>query len=116
MTESERLTALVDDYTESISARELHEADFAEKFADHLLQNGVIVPPCRVGGVVWTTYKNEVAAATVIAIYIDRAGMLLDVRVSVPHGHGTDIVKDVDVAEVFLTEKDAEAARKEATA
>ncbi len=48
-TQLERLTGLVDDYTESISARELHEADFAEKFADYLLRNGVIVPPCKVG-------------------------------------------------------------------
>jgi hypothetical protein len=34
--------------------------DLAEFFADHLLANGVIVPPCKVGDVVWfDTYKKS---------------------------------------------------------
>lgn len=44
MTERERLIELLDDYTEGLSARDLHKADFAKKFADYLLANGVIVP------------------------------------------------------------------------
>ena len=39
----EKLIELVDDYTDSLSVRDLHKADFAEKFADHLIANGVTV-------------------------------------------------------------------------
>lgn len=30
--------------------------DFAKFFVDHLLDNGVIVPPCKVGDSVWLVY------------------------------------------------------------
>ena len=45
----DRLKELIDEYTDPLSARDIHKADFAEKFADHLLANGVIVPLCKVG-------------------------------------------------------------------
>ena len=39
----EKLMELMDDYTDHLSVRDIHKADFAEKFADHLIANGVTV-------------------------------------------------------------------------
>lgn len=49
----DRLIESIDEYTEPLSSRDIHKADFAEKLADHLLAAGVIVPPCKVGDTVW---------------------------------------------------------------
>ena len=43
MTDREKLIELLDDYTQPLSVRDIHKADFAEKFADHLIANGVTV-------------------------------------------------------------------------
>ena len=40
--------------------------DFAEFFADHLLAEGVIVPPCKVGDIVYTTlWHYEITNITI---------------------------------------------------
>jgi hypothetical protein len=49
----DRLVELIDEYTEPLCVRDIHQADFAEKFADHLLAEGIIVPPCKVGDMVY---------------------------------------------------------------
>lgn len=41
MTDRDRLINIVDEYTESLSVKDLHSLDFADKFADYLLANGV---------------------------------------------------------------------------
>lgn len=38
----EKLIALVDNYTDPLSVKDMHKADFAEKFADHLLASSPI--------------------------------------------------------------------------
>lgn len=38
----EKLIALVDDYTDPLSVKDIHKADFAEKFTDHLLASSPI--------------------------------------------------------------------------
>lgn len=47
----DRLIELINDYTEHVP----HEdgQTWEEAFADHLIANGVIVPPCKVGDVVY---------------------------------------------------------------
>lgn len=85
------------------------------KLADHLLANGVIVPPCKVGdtvyvlsqgagfSVVWRVYK-----ATAKAIYFDKYGKLFVYA---------EIDKDVggyfEVELIFLTREEAEKALAE---
>ncbi len=49
----DKLIELIADYTENVTARDLHSAEFDNKFADYLLENGVIVPPCKVGDTVY---------------------------------------------------------------
>ena len=39
----EKLVELVDDYTNHLTVRDIHKADFSEKFADQLIANGVTV-------------------------------------------------------------------------
>ena len=40
-------------------------------FADYLLDNGVIVPPCKVGDKVYVIFKNEIYKATVFSMKIE---------------------------------------------
>ena len=42
-----------------------------EKIADYLLENGVIVPPCKVGDWIWYVYRNEINKAKVEEINYD---------------------------------------------
>ena len=59
MNQRDRLIELIEDYTENVTARELHSQHFDEKFADHLLANGVIVPPCKVGDKIWVIERKN---------------------------------------------------------
>jgi len=38
---------------------------YAEQIADHLLKNGVIVPPCKVGGTVYQTDGVRIYESTI---------------------------------------------------
>lgn len=42
-----------------------------EEIADHLLAEGVIVPPCKVGGWIWYVYQNTINKAKVEEIQYD---------------------------------------------
>ena len=55
----ERLIELLGDYL------------YSEQIADHLLANGVIVPPCKVGDWIWYVYRNEINKAKVEEIQYD---------------------------------------------
>lgn len=121
MTERERLIELLDDYTENLSARDLHKADFAEKFADFLLKSGVFVPPCKVGDVVYMpiitddTHELAIWDITISQISIEK-GKLLDEAYAI----GTICKSESGISfdfndigkTVFLTKEGAEAALK----
>lgn len=49
MTERERLLKLVNSFMENATNELLYGGDFDDLFTDYLLDNGVIVPPCKVG-------------------------------------------------------------------
>lgn len=49
MDQRAELIKTIDEYTDDVLARDLHKADFSEKFADVLLADGWIRPPCKVG-------------------------------------------------------------------
>lgn len=52
----ERLIELLGDYL------------YSEQIADHLIANGVIVPPCKVGDTVYIEAQGKIKQATVILI------------------------------------------------
>lgn len=54
----ERLAEIIQNYPNT-SIAEDQVKDAAEDLADYLLANGVIVPPCKVGDVVWIPSVNS---------------------------------------------------------
>lgn len=91
----------------------------AERYADHLLANGVIVPPCKVGDTVWylnryhsiSMLKDAVYEAKVVRVYVEKENTLcLSIQIKNEWGttefpHITEIGKTV-----FLTKEEAERA------
>lgn len=67
-----RLIKLINEYTENITARELHSADFDEKFADFLLANAVVVPSCKVGDTVYQAdTSGQIYTSTIKKVIYD---------------------------------------------
>ncbi len=95
----DKLVALISGYTEYISAKELHSAEFDERFTDYLLANGVIVPPCKVGDTVYQTDGVGLYESTIKNIVYETKNIAFDERA---------IGKTV-----FLSREEAEAALEE---
>lgn len=93
----------------------------AAHIADHLLANGVIVPPCKVGDKVYiideddTTECDElcVVEVVVLMLYIGKHGIAVDL--SLPLGFRLNIMAMVG-KNVFLTREEAEKALRERSA
>ena len=90
----------------------LHERDLdddlvegeVEAIADHLLAEGVIVPPCKVGDTVYWLDNGAIKDGAVFEISIHSDGILLHT--------GTRF--SLEVEEVFLAREEVEQALKEA--
>ena len=97
MTERERLKELI--------SQVQYMGGLECKLADHLLSNGVIVPPCKVGDkIYWYNMGGEIVEADVRKImYAARH----------PHGFEYDIGFEDFGKTVFLTKEEAEKALKE---
>ena len=92
---------------------------FEQMFADHLLANGVIVPPCKVGDVLYRLNRlcSAINEATVKAIYIsDDKKYFPKSHIIVQYGSARGRVR-VNFSElgktVFLTREEAEKALAE---
>ena len=64
----EEMAKVIDEYTEPLSARDIHKAEFSEKFAKHLYTAGyrkqsenVIELPCKVGTTLYFLYNSPYA-------------------------------------------------------
>ena len=85
--------------------------------ADHLIANGVIVPPCKVGDYVYCIFENKVRLASVLAFYIDKVGIIVELRIPLNDERPTapcavchidrDSYSDNDI---YLTREEAEKA------
>lgn len=71
-----------------------------EQFADYLLANGVIVPPCKVGD--YVRFKGLTSLWQVDAIHYYREGLP---QISVTNGKITTTVTDDGMFEVFTKEE-----------
>lgn len=70
MSESERLKKFLIDYPCVSTAEDNFIESIAADLADHLLANGVIVPPCKVGDTVYAPKGNgEIAEGIVQSIH-----------------------------------------------
>lgn len=72
----DRLIELIKHIPYGVSVGAKFEQHFCEKVADHLLANGVIVPPCKVGDTLWVNWlrfkeKYETHPVTVYAFRCD---------------------------------------------
>lgn len=103
MSERERLIKLLDQNCGYV------EEQKAEMLADYLLENGVIVPPVKVGGIVWVIYNKCVTPAYVMAVYVDKSGGMFDLKI-LTEGLKFTINKDYTFDMVYITEEAAEKA------
>ena len=84
-----------------------------EIMADYLIQNGVIVPPCKVGDIVWLAFSwlDSEAVKGKISMLQQKADGSWKIRVSDSVG-----VKDFPITEIgnviFFTKEEAERALK----
>ena len=74
MTDRERLIELLEDtlheWESDVSVQTLTE------IAEHLIENGVIVPPCKVGDICWFIRNNKIIKTTVEKIVLKEKGRL----------------------------------------
>ena len=111
MTDRDRLIELLGDYL------------YSEQISDHLLANGVIVPPCKVGDIVYVLTTDsptgiEETKVSKIKIRVKENGKI-SYRVSAPcvyddwgDAHWTFCIFEFGEI-VFLTKEEAEAKLKE---
>lgn len=115
MTERERLIDLLLEW-----GNKENDGVRAESIADYLLENGVIVPPCKIGDTVYyicpqstiVLTKGVIYAAKVVRIVVLNIGTALDIQI---YEKGvTEIPSVSDFGKtVFLTREEAEQALKE---
>lgn len=107
MTEREKLIELM----QKLDIMSIPTDGFIEGFADYLLENGVVVPPCKVGDTIYVSMCKQVFPFNVTSINTDEVGTIIKAM----HGlrllymfYSEDIGKTV-----FLTREEAEKALKE---
>lgn len=105
MNERERLIELIQKSVDGCAR------NWAEKIADHLLENGVIVPPAKIGGIVWVIYNKRVIPAKVLAVYVDKSGGMYDLKI-LTEGLKSIINKNYTFDMVYTTKEEAEKALK----
>lgn len=85
---------------------------FYDQFADYLLANGVIVPPCKVGDEVYVVYKGGEYywQAEVLAVWTRQGKIETDTTVTVKFKDET--IDTVRSEEIYITKEEAEQALK----
>lgn len=113
MTDRERLTALLMAGAGDFISK--NGALNCTKLADYLLANGVIVPPCKVGDRVYTTYHCSVSSYQVIELVMNDFLWAKLYNPDYSTEYKTELVcLDFSFNEfVFLTREEAEQALKE---
>ena len=116
MTDRDRLIELIDDFAficpENCKKEIACTLCKAQKLADYLLANGVIVPPCKVGDKVYLPCLNDwgdIENYTITEIVIDKDGLCFVVDDEDREAHSIEILGK----EVFLTKEEAEKKLKE---
>ncbi len=88
------------------------DSHYTDSLADYLLENGVIVPPCKVGDVVWNR-KAEPYKVISIEYFSRKVTYLHCVSPVTNIGHTFAVGKRSLGKTVFLTREEAENALKE---
>ena len=112
MTDKERLVKIIAQKPELTDKLNISVVQ-VNKFADHLIDNGVIVPPCKVGATVWVILqcykftKPEIESRKILSVQIYK-----NRNIQYHYKDGCFYKNDIGKT-VFLTRKEAEKALKE---
>ena len=72
----DRLIELIDDFIHSIDVSHWYSEELDEKLADHLLANGIIVPPCAAEDTVyWISSDGHIVKsklATITTVFLTK--------------------------------------------
>ena len=77
MTDRERLIELKINFVENFDCGDCKPSNnkcrkcLSEKEADYFLEHGVIVPPCKLGDIVYTTYRGSLSVYRVIELVMN---------------------------------------------
>ncbi len=97
--------------TEFINPFAYEYGDSAEQFADHLLANGVIVPPCKVGQIVYQIYWDFRIDKCKVSALTQKSDESWKIRVTSGINRSVfEITPDKLGKTVFLTKEEAEKA------
>ena len=103
----DRLVKLLDGFTDT------HYCWTDDELADHLIENGVVVPPCKVEQTVWFIRKsglsNELTETTVEKIISKKGGVFLKLACNSMYETSCNSIGKT----VFLTKDQAEQKLKE---
>lgn len=104
MTDKEKITAILKAYTKkhNISASVV----ILEEYAEELIANGVIVPPCKVGQIVWLVRDGKIEETTIEKIVLKDKGLYLKLLC---HSFYETTCRSIGKT-VFLTREEAEKA------
>lgn len=84
-----------------------------ENVADHLLANGVIVPPCHLNQTVWHISWNNRIEQCKVSSLTQKADSTFKIRITPPSKSVFEITPDEIGKTVFLTKEEAEEALSE---
>lgn len=82
--------------------------DFAEFIADYLIENGVVVPPCKVGQTMWFIRNNKIIETKVEKIILKYGGLYIKLSCNSMYETTCNSIGKT----VFLSREDAEAKLK----
>ena len=98
-------------FRELINDGDWNLADMIPVVADYLLENGIIVPPVKIGEIVWVIYNKCVMPANVLAVYVDKSGGMFDLKI-LTDGLKSVVNKDYTFDMVYPSKEQAEKALK----
>lgn len=105
----DRLIELIDDFIHTVDVKHWYSEELDEHLADYLLENGVIVPPCKVGDKIYVIYNNKIIKGKVLDFDIVIEKDRIDFCVGVNFFCGISMNKGfVIYGNAFITKEEAE--------
>lgn len=110
----DRLVELIDDYIHYVDVKEWYSEELDEGLADYLIEEGVIVPPCKVGESCYPLprYKTPIVKRKISRITFSKRNIIIGYYEN-DGQYRPPLRTRVLGEDVFLTKEEAEKALKE---
>ena len=112
MTDREKLIELLKGAETKVAealTRPLKLEEWLGIYADYLLANGVIVPPCKVGDIVYTIFEGDIETITIIRSYREETINGFSTAYDARNNFLSLCFSEVSIGKtVFLTKEEAE--------